>query len=190
MSWSGILEALKPTWRDLWAPRSRSSDNSIRCRRKGRSRRIERPLSSRALCSPMWSSRLSLQSETSLRFANAESTVCSNCKYSRSKLIWTLSKLVKPRADDDRQGQEFGVGEEILNPGRPLDIPTVDEGEDACERIVPRKKRIWKLYARQNLPQFQNLKIRLLTYLNLVKFTDRRIFWLLKLWNARSNCNY
>ena len=34
--------------------------------------------------------------------------------------------------DDDRQGDEFHDGEDVLNPGCPAHIVAVDEGQDYC----------------------------------------------------------
>ena len=43
------------------------------------------------------------------------------------------SELHDPRPDDDEQGEQFGVGEDVLDESRPLHLVAVDKWKDSCE---------------------------------------------------------
>lgn len=47
----------------------------------------------------------------------------------RSLGVRTLSHLHQPGQDDGDEGDDLGVGEEVLDPGAPFDVRTVDEGQ-------------------------------------------------------------
>lgn len=43
-----------------------------------------------------------------------------------------MSDLNQPGDDDGNQGDDLSVGEEVLDPGAPLHIGTVHEGQQTC----------------------------------------------------------
>ena len=44
-------------------------------------------------------------------------------------------ELDQASPDDDKQGEELGVGEHVLHRRGPLDVPAVDECEDGCKQL-------------------------------------------------------
>lgn len=43
--------------------------------------------------------------------------------------VRTLADLHQPGQDDGDESDDFGVGEEVLDPGAPFDVRTVDKGQ-------------------------------------------------------------
>ncbi len=52
--------------------------------------------------------------------------------------ILTKAQLIDSRSDDDEQGQQFGVGEHVLDASGPLDVPAVDKRQETfnCNEMI------------------------------------------------------
>ena len=48
--------------------------------------------------------------------------------------MFTSSELNESGDDDEDEGEELGEGEDVLDEGRPLDFPAVDECQQACKK--------------------------------------------------------
>ena len=96
-------------------------------------------------------------------------------------LSLSTSKLHDPCPDDDEQGKQLGVGEDVLDESRPLHLVAVHKWKDSCEMVIKlccTKIWRWKVsFQRGDDVSHQYRRLRVAWRLNQVGRTLGRKVW-------------